>query len=300
MKVLAVVAWLAAAAQPQPVQFSQPSSQPESVSDAADFPYLPALFGARLIQTSKISGPLEVRSANADDEAVLAGLSYIKKTYDSGNITPALFVTMYREHLYAAGWKLIASTKVDAVTMPEGVVSVSAHYMANGRDIYTLVALPPDGPYEISVADVGAEDWSSWLARECRLRVPSLYFDLDRPTLRVFESTPSLEKLADVLKSKNVPAVEIEGHADNIGEAGVAARQLLSEQRAKAVAAWLTSHGVPASKIASKGYGKLRPIAENDSDLGRALNRRIEIAKVGCSPAPGSPNEGAASTTAVR
>ena len=290
MKVWAVVAWLlVAAAQPQPVQFRPPSSHPESVGDSADFPYLPALFGARLIQTSRISGPLEVRSANADDEAVLAGLSYIKKTYDSANITPAAFVALYRDSLFAAGWKLIASTKVDGVTIPEGVISISAHYMANGRDIYTLVSLPPEGPYEISVADVGAEDWSSLLARECRVRVPSLHFDLDRATLRVFESTPTLDKLADLLKSKSVPAVEIEGHADNIGEAGAAARQLLSEQRAKTVAAWLTTHGVPASKVTSKGYGKMRPIAENDSDLGRALNRRIEIAKVGCGSTAGSP-----------
>jgi outer membrane protein OmpA-like peptidoglycan-associated protein len=65
---------------------------------------------------------------------------------------------------------------------------------------------------------------------------------------------------------------------DNIGEAGVAARQALSEARAKTVAAWLTTHGVPAAKITSKGYGKTRPIAENDSDLGRELNRRIDVA----------------------
>ena len=41
---------------------------------------------------------------------------------------------------------------------------------------------------------------------------------------------------------------------------------------------WLTAQGVTASKISAKGYGKTRPIAEIDSDLGRALNRRIEVA----------------------
>ena len=65
---------------------------------------------------------------------------------------------------------------------------------------------------------------------------------------------------------------------DNIGQAAAAARQTLSEGRAKIVAAWLTAHGVAAGKVTSKGYGKTRPIAENDSDLGRALNRRIEVA----------------------
>jgi len=63
---------------------------------------------------------------------------------------------------------------------------------------------------------------------------------------------------------------------------GDAVRQVLSEARAKAVAAWLTSHGVPASRVAAKGYGKRRPVADNDSDLGRAKNRRIELVRTGC------------------
>ena len=67
---------------------------------------------------------------------------------------------------------------------------------------------------------------------------------------------------------------------DNIGAAGVAARQTLSGGRAKIVASWLVAHGVPAARVTSKGYGKARPISENDSDLGRALNRRIDIACV--------------------
>jgi outer membrane protein OmpA-like peptidoglycan-associated protein len=120
------------------------------------------------------------------------------------------------------------------------------------------------------------------LARDCRVRVSSLHFDLDRPTLRELESQPTLEKLADLLKAKNGPAVEIQGHMDNVGQAGVAARQTLSEGRARVVAAWLTAHGVPAGKVTAKGYGKARPVADNDSDLGRALNRRIEIARRDC------------------
>ena len=88
----------------------------------------------------------------------------------------------------------------------------------------------------------------------------------------------SLDKLVAVLRSKTAPAVEIQGHMDNIGEAGVASRQLLSEGRARTIAAWLTSHGVPAARVSAKGYGKTRPVADNDSDLGRALNRRIEVA----------------------
>jgi OOP family OmpA-OmpF porin len=280
MKALVIAATiLLAAAQPQPLVFPPPAATPETVGDAQDFPYLPPLAGARLRQSARVSGPLELKSATADDEAVLAGMSYAKKSYErTGPISSSRFVNSYRDALFAAGWKLVDVTKLDAASMQTETVTVSAHYMQNGRNLYARVTQEPDGPYEISVADVGAENWRTPLARDCRIRVPSLHFDLDRPSLREFESEPTLVKLADLLKAKNTPAVEIQGHADNIGESGVAARQTLSEARARTVVAWLTAHGVPAAKLRARGFGKTRPIAENDSDLGRALNRRIDVA----------------------
>lgn len=282
MAFLALILWMATLsiqAPPPPPVFPAPAGQVEAVSVQQDFPFLPPLGGARLLQTLRVAAPLELKSATADDEAVLAGTSHVKKTYErTSALSSSRFVTTYRDALLAAGWRLIDVTKPpEAVNLPE-TVTVSAHYTRDGRNIYARVSQEPDGPYEINVADVGAEDWSAMLARECRLRIPSLQFDLDRPMIRMFESTPTLEKLENLLKTRPAQAVEIQGHVDNVGEAGAAARQMLSEARAKAVAAWLTSHGVAAAKVTSKGYGKTRPVADNDSDLGRALNRRIEVA----------------------
>ena len=53
--------------------------------------------------------------------------------------------------------------------------------------------------------------------------------------------------------------------------------------RAKAVTTWLVEHGVATATLSSKGYGKSPPVAAHDSDLGRAMNRRIEIVRTGCS-----------------
>ena len=239
--------------------------------------------GSRLVQTSRVEGPLEVRSATADDEAILAGMSYTKQSYAEGHAMPFdTFVATYRDSLFAAGWKLIETPKIDPkMPPPEGDLDISAHYMNNARNIYVRITRTAEGAYDINIADVGEENWAAMLAADCRLRIPSIHFDLDRPTIRLFDSEPTLQKLADTLKAKNAPAVEIQGHMDNIGEAGVAARQTLSEGRAKAVAAWLTAHGVAAAKVTAKGYGKTRPIADNDSDLGRALNRRIEVSCLG-------------------
>ncbi|MDP3718764.1 MAG: OmpA family protein [Acidobacteriota bacterium] len=290
---LAVVVAVAGIASGQALVFPSPRATAEIVADNQDFPFIPALPGAQLISTTRIRGPLELRPAMARDEAVLAGKSYLQKTYDRpGSLTPIVFIAVLRDSLFAAGWKLIDVTKLEEIPIPghrslgeggqPGTVNVAAHYSANDRIIYARMTLEPGGPYQVNVADVGGEDWAATLAKECHLRPYSIQFDLDRPTFRP-EAAPSLEKLANVLKARAAPAVEVQGHMDNVGPAGDAARQALSEARARAVVAWLVANGVPAAKLTAKGYGKTRPVAANDSDLGRAMNRRIEIVRTGCS-----------------
>ncbi|MGE3491140.1 MAG: OmpA family protein [Vicinamibacterales bacterium] len=274
---------LAGMAHGQVSVFPSPRATPEAVADSEDFPYIPALPGARLVSTRHIQQPLELKPATADSEAVLAGTSYVQKTYGRpGRLTAIVFVSALRDALFAAGWTLIDVTKLEEIPIQPETVNVAAHYSTNGRLIYARMTQEPGGPYQVNVADVGEEDWASALADECRIRPYSIQFDLDRPTFRP-EAIASLEKLAAVLKARSIPAVEVQGHMDTIGAAGDAARQVLSEARARAVAAWLAGHGVAKQKLSSKGYGKTRPVAANDSDLGRALNRRIEIVRPGCS-----------------
>src|SRR4029453_10188242 len=121
MKVLAIA--LAIALQvtpPQPLTFPQPSGAPDTIGDTEDFPFLPPLQGAQLIQSSRVSGPLELKSATAGDEAVLAGVSYIKKSYKrTADISSVRFISSYRDALFAAGWKLVDVTKLEETSAPE-------------------------------------------------------------------------------------------------------------------------------------------------------------------------------------
>ena len=235
-----------------------------------------------MIETKHLNEPLELKQAAEDDEAVLAGQSYVKKIYERpGSITPVVFIAAYRDALFASGWRLIDVTRLEEIVVQPETVNVAAHYARNGRNIYARLSQEPGGPYEINVADVGAEDWAAMLETQCHVTLQSVHFDLDRPTIRS-ESYPTLEKAAALFKANRSSKIEVQGHMDNIGAAGEALRQTLSEARAKAVADWLTAHGVTASRITSKGYGKARPAADNDSDLGRARNRRIELLRAGC------------------
>jgi outer membrane protein OmpA-like peptidoglycan-associated protein len=249
---------------------------------AIDVPLPPPLRGARLIETKRVSQPLELKQATADSEAVIAGQSYLQQTYEAVTTAPA-FLAWYRDAFFAAGWKLIDVTKLDEPPGQPRAVTVSARLQDGDRNVYARVTLAPDNRYQVNVADVAAEDWAAQLSRECRVRVHSIHFAHNRPIVEEFESEPTLRKLADLIKSKHTPAVRIEGHMDAIGEAGRVERETLSLGRARTVVAWLTTQGgVPADKVTAHGLGQSRPIAENDSDLGRALNRRIEVARTDC------------------
>jgi outer membrane protein OmpA-like peptidoglycan-associated protein len=72
--------------------------------------------------------------------------------------------------------------------------------------------------------------------------------------------------------------VQLEGHTDNTGDAD--ANKRLSQARAEAVKEALTRSGIDASRVTTVGYGQERPIASNDTEAGKAKNRRLELAVV--------------------
>jgi outer membrane protein OmpA-like peptidoglycan-associated protein len=88
-------------------------------------------------------------------------------------------------------------------------------------------------------------------------------------------SNAELDKLVKLLKSNPALRIELGGHTDNVGND--AANQKLSEQRASAVRDFVVENGIDAARITAKGYGETSPVAPNDTEAGRALNRRTEV-----------------------
>ena len=86
---------------------------------------------------------------------------------------------------------------------------------------------------------------------------------------------PALNTIASTLKEYNQTIVEVSGHTDSVGSD--AANQTLSERRANAVSSYLIGQGVQRERFEVVGMGERYPVASNDTDSGRALNRRVEI-----------------------
>lgn len=107
------------------------------------------------------------------------------------------------------------------------------------------------------------------------LRLKGVYFELGKATLRP-ESYPALMEAAQIMKDNPDIVVEIHGHTCSIGSEE--SNRILSEKRAYAVMNFLVQYGgIDPKRLSAKGFGESRPIASNDTEEGRQLNRRVEF-----------------------
>jgi outer membrane protein OmpA-like peptidoglycan-associated protein len=109
-----------------------------------------------------------------------------------------------------------------------------------------------------------------------RTRVYGINFDLDSDVIRD-ESKPTLDKIVMVLKAKPDWKLKVEGHTDSSG--GDTHNQELSQKRADAVKNYLVTAGIDTARLTTAGLGATKPVAGNETEAGRAQNRRVELAK---------------------
>lgn len=88
----------------------------------------------------------------------------------------------------------------------------------------------------------------------------------------------NLREMAGILNKYPDTDITVDGHTDSKGSEEY--NQTLSERRAASVADYLTAQGVSRSRITTHGYGEMKPVATNETDAGRAQNRRVEVAIV--------------------
>jgi OmpA-OmpF porin, OOP family len=150
------------------------------------------------------------------------------------------------------------------------------HPETNGHAL-VLLDVVETAPMESKMVTVDAATMAKDVAATGHVALYGIYFDHDKSDVKP-ESAPTIEEIASFLKQEPKLAMFVVGHTDNVG--GYDYNMGLSQRRAAAVVKELTTkHGVAASRLKPAGAGPLAPVAPNDTDDGRAKNRRVELVK---------------------
>lgn len=143
----------------------------------------------------------------------------------------------------------------------------------NNRDIYAQLTVAETGAIENKMVDAAV--MAKGLRETGRIALYGIYFDTDRAEVKP-ESRPTLEQIAKLLTAHVGLSVFIVGHTDNHGP--FAYNLDLSRRRAEAIAAELVkNYRIGAPRLRTAGVGLLAPAGSNDTEAGRALNRRVEL-----------------------
>lgn len=177
----------------------------------------------------------------------------------------------------------ISSASTDArgqcvlTNLPAGLATASA--IAPG---YDEVVIPVDlvagaagrANFELHRHKEGVADLERAIGESGSAAIYGIHFDVNSATLRP-DSTPALQNVLTLINKAPDSHWIISGHTDNQGSAEL--NQRLSQARSASVIAWLGAYGVAAGRLAPQGFGPTRPVADNATEAGRALNRRVEI-----------------------
>ncbi len=163
-----------------------------------------------------------------------------------------------------------AATGKYLVVLPAGrTYSVSANregffFLSQKFDV------PADARYQELVRDIQLKP----IEKGSRVVLNNIFFETGKAVLSS-ESRVELGKAVELMRTNKSMVIEVGGHTDNVGKE--AANMKLSHERARSVRDHLIGAGIAAERVQAKGYGQTQPIASNDSDEGRAANRRTEF-----------------------
>jgi len=106
------------------------------------------------------------------------------------------------------------------------------------------------------------------------VRLNNIFFETAKSELKS-ESYSELNRVIEFLQQNPNVKIELSGHTDNVGNNDF--NKSLSQKRADAVMAYLVSKGIDPSRLVAKGYGMEKPVADNTTEQGKAMNRRVEF-----------------------
>jgi outer membrane protein OmpA-like peptidoglycan-associated protein len=174
-----------------------------------------------------------------------------------------------------------------AIVYEEGCCNVYLKLKNNNQAVWVRVQSYRDaGSYQVWIVEeakmeqdivVNAKAMLNDLNSQGHIALYGIYFDFDKSEVKP-ESDPALKEIIKLLKENPSLNLYVVGHTDNVGDYSY--NMKLSQSRAEAVVNILVSkYNVNKNRLTSAGVGPLSPIASNDTEEGKALNRRVELIK---------------------
>lgn len=157
----------------------------------------------------------------------------------------------YQQGIQKLGWYIITASA-------EGYLNTVDSVWINDKEVTPVTKDIVLQPIEVGVT----------------VRLKNIYFDFDKTTLKN-ESFTELDKVVDFLKQNPSVEIEISGHTDDKGSDQY--NETLSQGRSEAVVNYVISQGIDSYRLSAHGYGEAKPIDTNESEDGRANNRRVEF-----------------------
>jgi OmpA-OmpF porin, OOP family len=167
-----------------------------------------------------------------------------------------------------------------------GIQNVILKLVKNGQEVWAHVIASGNGQYSMHIIEkksmnqdviADATSMANSIKESGKVAVYGIYFDTGESTLKP-ESLTTLQEIAKLLKADPALRLYVVGHTDNIGLFDT--NMKLSIDRAVAVVNSLISQfSVNATRLKACGDGPTAPVANNDTEEGKALNRRVELVK---------------------
>ena len=201
--------------------------------------------------------------------AVIAGLLYFMKGCGNKTVDAVTSTLDSATTSATAGMDSMASSASSAVSSAaDAVKKMFKLKLPDGTEMDV-----PEGSLEDQIVKFIQDDKQA-IDKKVWFNFDRLLFDTGKSTLKV-ESQEQIQKTVAILKAFPKVKIKIGGYTDNVGKA--ASNMKLSAERAAVVMAALIAGGIDKSRLESEGYGDKNPVDSNDTDEGKAKNRRIAI-----------------------
>lgn len=249
--------------------------------------YFPAPETSRVFLLGGYSlGNFEIDGENFDEDAdnIDAGFGYMQKITDYGLSLRGEYRYRYTDvdtldhgfdnHIVSLSLQIplgTPPTEPQTETEPEPVAPAPAPEPKDS-DNDGVTNDKDQCPGTPSNTEVNAQGCPVQKAEPIVLKGVTFEFDSDKLTS---QAEDRLDNVVNALKSSQDFDVRVEGHTDNVGPESY--NQELSQRRADSVKRYLVDHGIAPSRLNTQGYGESQPVATNDTEAGRAKNRRVEL-----------------------